>query len=388
MKKKNIIIIVAVLFVAAIVCVFVFLGQRDKLDTVPENTQKCVSVSATQDEYESEPETEPPTAPESGNLTVERSSGIFKITKTDFEEKYSDEFLMDIAGMLGLCFGYEDFEYWDEEPETVVNSLLGNCVCSYKFPFHCICTEDEQTIEKGVAELNAYFPDENYSSGSFVEPETLNAYFEDIFGPDARKFTTEDFMTFDEAIAENGKPYSQDHSEGFSEIRSLPESGLLCFYSCATSFSSYSAYIYDIKEANGDYVVYTLGNEEAFLAMNIDFDMHQAETFGCLTQSGPEYVENYVYTFGCTDDGNLYLKSIDRNYLFAEGFEPEYRIVKDTKAVDEVSYLFPPSVVGTLKKGETVHVEESGILNGKEVAYVITEDFAGYVDYECVEKIY
>ncbi len=387
MKKKNIVIIVAVLFAAAIVCVFAFLGQRDKLDTVPEITQKSVSVSATQDEYESEPETEPPTAPESGNLTIERPSGNFKITKTDFEEKYSDEFLMDIAGMLGLRFGYEDFEYWDEDPETVVNSLLGNCVCTYKFPFHRIHSEDEEIVKKGNAELDKIFPDEKHSYSSFVPPELLNAYFEDMFGPEARKFKAEDFMTFDEAIAKYGEAHANDHPEGYSQIRSLPESDLLCFYSCAIGFSSYSSYIYDIREINGDYIVYTLGNDEVYYE-KFNFDSHQAAAFNQLTWGGSEYVENFVYTFGCTDDGNLYLKSVDKKYLFTEEFEPEYRIVKDTAAVDEVSYLFPSVVVGNLKKGETVHVEQSGVLDDKEVAYVVTEDFAGYVDYDCVERIY
>lgn len=386
MKKKNIVIIVAVLFVAAIISAFVFWGQRDKLDTVPETTQNSVSVSSAQDEYESEPETEAPTAPEDGELIVKRPSGNFVITKTDFEKRYSDEFLMDIAGMLGLRFGYEDFEYWDEEPETVVNSLLGSCVCSYKFPFHCIYTEDEKTIEKGVAELNAYFPDENYSSGSFVEPEALNAYFEDMFGPNARSFSAKEFLTIDESAKKFGDAY-YGHSDTYNAIRYLPETGLLCFYSDDTGFMSLSAYIYDIKEVNGDYIVYTLGNDEVYYE-EFSFDSHQAAAFNQLTWEGPKYVENFVYTFGCTDDGNLYLKSVDKNYLFAEGFEPEYRIVKDTKAFDKIAYLFPAVTVGNLKKGEAVHVERSGMLDDKEVAYVITEDFAGYVEYDCVEKVY
>ena len=45
------------------------------------------------------------------------------------------------------------------------------------------------------------------------------------------------------------------------------------------------------------------------------------------------------------------------------------------------------TVLGYLEKGDAVCVGESGVLDGKEVAYVITEDFAGYVDSDCVEKI-
>lgn len=387
MKKKNIVIIVAVVLVVAIIGIVVFSGHRDKNDIVPETTQNSVSVYVTQDEYETEPETEAPTAPKGGELLIERPNSKFRVTKTDFEKQYSDEFLMDIAGMLGMNFGCEDFGYWNEDPETVVNSLLGCCVGSYKFPFQLIYTEDEQLIKKGNAELDKIFPDEKHSYNRFVDPDLLNAYFEDLFGPDVRKFTTEDFMTHDEAIAKNGEPYAQDHPEGFSEIRSLPESDLLCFYSCGTGFSSYSAYIYDIREVKGDYVVYTLGDVEAYWTLNSDFNSNQAEAFRGLTMGGPEYVENYVYTFGCTDDGNLYLKSIDKRFLFAEDCEFEYRITENTVAINEVSYLFPPQTVGRLDKGEIVYVRSIGTYQDEEVAFVITEDFAGYVPSDCVERI-
>ena len=385
MKKKIIIIVSVVLATILVVLGIIFLSKfADKVykpDIPSAPTAEIPSVStSSEDESQSEKDSVNKT-----EVKIENEKHKFTFYKTDFEKRYSDEFLMDIAEMLGMAYGYENFIFWNEDPEKVVNSLISCCIPSYKYPFKTIYCEDEQVVEKGIAELKKLLPDNPYYC-EFVEIETLNAYFEKMFGPDVRKFRADEFMTFDESVKKYGDAFN-GRSDTYDAIRYLPESGLLCFCSVATGFSCRSSYIYDVREINGDYNVYTLGNDEVYYE-EFNFDSHQAAAFNQLTWGGTEYVENYVYTFGSSDDGNLYLKSIDKNYLFAEGFEPEYRITKDTEAIDDISYLFPPAVVGTLKKGETVHVEESGMLNGKEVAYVITEDFAGYVDYECVEKIY
>lgn len=381
MKKKNIVIIsVAVILAATIVGIFVFLGQKDKPDAVPETTQGSVSVTSTQNEYE----TEAQDAPEGKELIIDGKNGKYVIKKTDFEKRYSDEFLMDIAEMLGMRFGYEDFIFSNEDPEKVVNSLLVCCIPSYKYPFKTIYCDDEQVIEKGNAKLKKLLPDNPYYC-EFVEIETLNAYLEDMFGPNVRKFRADEFMTVEESVKKYGEAFSE-RSDLYSAIRYLPESDLLCFCSVATGFTCQGSYIYDIREMNGNFVVHTLGRDELYFE-EYNYDSIQAAAFEQLSWNAPQYEENFVYTFGCTDDGNLYLKSVDKNYLFAENYKPEYRVVKDTNVVDEISYLFPDVKVGALEKGDAVCVGESGVLDGKEVAYVITEDFAGHVDSDCVEKI-
>lgn len=385
MKKKISVIISVVLAVALVASCVVFLSKfADKVYKPDIPSEPTVEIQSTVKSSETESQTEKDSTNKT-EVIIQNEKHKFTVFKTDFEKRYSEEFLMDVAERLGMAYGYEDFKFWNEDPEKVVNSLVSCCIPSYKYPFKTIYCEDEQVVEKGIAELKKLLPDNPYYC-EIVEIETLNAYFEEMFGPDVRKFRADEFMTVEESVKKYGDAFN-GRSDIYHAIRYLPESGLLSFCSVATGFSCRSSYIYDVREINGEYIVFTLGNDEVYYE-EFNFASHQAAAFNQLTWGGSEYVENFVYTFGCNYDGNLYLKSIDKNYLFAEGFEPEYRIVKDTKAVDEVSYLFPPSVVGTLKKGETVHVEESGILNGKEVAYVITEDFAGYVDYECVEKIY
>lgn len=385
MKKKNILIILsAILIFATIISVIVFISRKDKND-VTDITRSSASAVGTESEEASDSLTEPLPAPEGRELTVDGANGKYVITKTDFEKKYSEEFLMDIAEMLGMAYGYEDFIFSNEDPEKVVNSLLVCCIPSYKYPFKSIYCDDEQVIEKGVTELKKLLPDNPYYC-EFVEIETLNAYLEDMFGPDVRRFRAEEFITIEESVKKYGEAFN-GRSDLYSAIRYLPESDLLCFCSVATGFSCRGSYIYDIREMNGDYVVYTLGGDELYFE-EFNYNSMQAAAFEQLSWKGPQYLKNFVYTFGCTDDGNLYLKSIDKNFLFAEGFEPEYRIVKDTKAFDEISYLFPAVTVGNLKKGDIVHVDDIGVLDDKEVAYIITEDFAGNVDYDCVEKVY
>lgn len=385
MKKKNILIILsAILIPAAVISILGFISQMNK-NGAADITGNQVSVNSTEFEEDSDSKTEATTALEGRELTVDGANGKYVITKTDFEKKHSEEFLMDIAEMLGMAYGYEDFIFSNEDPEKVVNSLLVCCIPSYKYPFKSIYCDDEQVIEKGIAELKKLLPDNPYYC-EFVEIETLNAYLEDMFGPGVRKFRAEEFMTIEESVKKYGDAFN-GRSDLYSAIRYLPESDLLCFCSVATGFSCRGSYIYDIREMNGDYVVCTLGGDELYFE-EYNYNSMQAAAFEQLSWEGPHYLKNFVYTFGCTDDGNLYLKSIDKNYLFAEGFEPEYRIVKDTKAFDEISYLFPAVTVGNLKKGDIVHVDDSGVLDDKEVAYIITEDFAGNVDYDCVEKVY
>lgn len=369
MKKKIVIVtslvVVSVLIASAIIFIPKLINKEHTVNVYETSTTETLNHT---------------------ELIIKNEKHSFTVMKSDFENKYSDEFLMEIVGKLGMSFGCEDFKHWNEDAETVVNGLINGCVPSYEFPFKRIYTENEQVIEKGNAELNTYFPDKSYTSSNFIEPEILNAYFEDMFGPGVRKFKAEDFMTFDEAIAKNGEPYSKEHPEGYIELRCLPETGLLAFYSCDTGFSSYSAYIYDIKELNGDYVVYTLGYDEIYCE-EFTFDSHQTAAYDQLSWGGSEYVENYVYTFGETDGGNLYLKSIDENYLFAEKYEPNYYVTKPAKVMQETIYLFPLVEAGELKKEERIFVPYFIKYDKKDYALVITEDFKGYVDPECIAEI-
>lgn len=399
MKKKNIVIIsVVVILAATIVGIFVFLGQKDKHDTVPETTQGSVSVTSTQNEYETEPEieteieteTEASTAPvtEAETNTAPRTCK-FNFKKNDFEKRYSDEFLMEIAGLLGMRFGYEDFEHWEDDPETVINSLINCCIPSYNPVFKTIYTDDETLIRNINEEAANGYPNNDYISVKIVDPEILNGYFKDMFGPKARSFKAEEFMSFAQASAKNYEPYEDIRSEGEIRILRCDDRDLLCFYSADTGFACYSGYIYDIKERWGEYIVYTLGYDEVYPEGN-DFESHQAAAYDNLTWVDSDYVENNIYTFGRTVSGDLYLKSVKQNYMFADDCEANYRIVKDTLVSDELAYGFPWTRVGELKKGDKVYVdgdERYIVHNGQEVAYILTEDFAGYVDFDCIEKI-
>lgn len=382
MKKKLIIIVslaVALVLVASGVIFFPKISEKLK-------TSGDSELSSVEKATQTVDAAELPTS-ENSNLTelvIKNKEHSFTVMKSDFESRFSEEELWEILSVTALSFGYDDYYNWNGEAEFVVNELLNNCLTSTKWVFKSLVTEDEEIINKASQELGIYMNDENAEVGyGIVELDALNAYIKDMYGENARTFVGEDFMTVEEALKNNGKVFDY-HSEGYSQIRYFPQNNLLWLASRDTGFACCGSLIYDVKEENGDLVVYSVGNIEDCWASG-SFSELQTYLIENLAWGSDSCLPAFVYTLGVSKDGDYYLKKVEEKCVFADGFAGDYIVNADAELYDRRIYTQPFLKVGTVKKGTVVTLGENYIEDGYE--YIINEDFSGYIEPEYLEKI-
>lgn len=378
MNKKS---FVSVLLLISLFCMMLSACYKNGSSTITQNvnnkTESALqTVSVENEEKTTEKELKPIS---SGNLNIK--DGKFEIFKTDFESRYSEDFLTEINSLISLKFGYEDYYNWNGDAEKVVNELINCCVSASKFPFRMIETEDKELLKKATEELRVIFDDEsiNITSG-IVEIETLNAYIKDMFGENARSFMPEDF----DVAVKYDKEKILYANESYSYITYLPQSDLLHFTSRETGFSSYSSFIYDITEKDGDYIVYTLGKLEDYGFVQ-GFAMQQAYMFEYLNWETGNHIPAFEYTVGVSENGDLYLKSVNKKCIYAKDFCGDYRVTADTVLYDRRVYTQPFYRVDTVKKGTVVTIGKDYIKENYE--YIVNEEFSGYINPDHLEEI-
>lgn len=381
MKKKIIVILSVVIFLALVVSGIVFLPKIfDKAQT----TSAPESSTSEKEQTTSVPDLPTNEKVIKTEVVIENNKHSFTLMKTDFESRYSEEELWEISSVLSMSFGYDDYYNWNGEAEFVVNELLNNCLTSTKWVFSSLVTEDENILKKASQELATYMNDENAQVGyGIVELDALNSYIKDMYGENARTFVGEDFMTVEEALKNNGKVFDY-HSDMYSQIRYFPQNNLIWLASRDTGYSSAISYIYDITEENGDFIVYAVGGVENYAADNT-FSAHQSYVLKELTWGESSYIYENVCTLGVSENGDFYLKKVEPRCIFADGFSGDYIVNADTDLYERKIYTQGLKKVGTVKKGTVVTLGENYIED--EYEYIINEDFSGYIEPEYLEKI-
>ncbi len=381
MKKKIIVILSVVIFLALVVSGIVFLPKIfDKAQTT------SAPESSTSEKVQTTSVPELPTTEKEikTEVVIENDRHSFTVMKTDFEKNFTEEELWEISSVLSMSFGCDDYYNWNGEAEFVVNELLNNCLTSTKWVFKSLVTEDEDIINKASQELAIYMNDENAQVDyGIVELDVLNSYIKDMYGEKARTFVGEDFMSVEEALKNNGKVFDY-HSDMYSQIRYFPQNNLIWLASRDTGYSSAISYIYDITEENGDFIVYAVGGVDNYAADNT-FSAHQSYVLKELTWGESSYIYENVCTLGVSENGDFYLKKVEPRCIFADGFSGDYIVNADADLYERKIYTQGLKKVGTIKKGTVVTLGENYIED--EYEYIINEDFSGYIEPEYLEKI-
>lgn len=316
-----------------------------------------------------------------GNLSIR--DGAFNIIKTDFESRYNEEFLTEISSLISLPFGYEDYYNWNGNAQDVVNELINACISTSKFPFRAIYCDDEIILEKASQEAGRILNDDSIRLGPVIKLDALNSYIKDMFGENARTFVGEDFLTAEEALLSDESILNY-HNEGYSKIMYLPETDVLYMSSRETGFSCYNSFIYDIKEIDGDYLVYSLGDIEDYGFGN-NFSTRQAYMFEYLSWGGDNYIPDFVYTVGVSENGDLYLKKVDTKCIFSNDFHGDYIVTADTALYECRIFTQPHTQVGIVEKGTVVTIGINFLKRDYE--YIVNEDISGFIDPAYLQEI-
>lgn len=381
MKKKIIIILSVVIFLALVVSGIVFLPKIfDKAQT----TSAPESSTSEKEQTTSVPELSTAEKVIKTEVVIENDRHSFTVMKTDFEKNFTEEELWEISSVLSMSFGCDDYYNWNGEAEFVVNELLNNCLTSTKWVFKSLVTEDEDIINKASQELAVYMNDENAQVDyGIVELDVLNSYIKDMYGENARTFVGEDFMSVEEALKNNGKVFDY-HSDMYSQIRYFPQNNLLWLASRNTGFAIACSYIYDIEEENGELIVYTVGKIFDCWSGG-EYSSLQTYMIENLRFGANNYLPAFVYTIGVSENGDFYLKKVEPRCIFADGFSGDYIVNADSDLYERKIYTQGLKKVGTVKKGTVVTLGENYIED--EYEYIINEDFSGYIEPEYLEKI-
>lgn len=381
--------------VITLICMFIglFSCSRQGVET-SDFTERTLQPSATEEiQNTSESVTEVKTEARQTvirnkeNIIIDDGTYRFEIHKTNFEDEIPEDMLLQFANMLSMDFGVEDYYGWNTSGQNIFsdvrksNLAISGCHKNYDFL-------DEETDKEAYA---MFLSDVGLEYNMYCEVSTFslvkyNDYLRDFFGPDVKQLMVDDFETGKSAL-----------DKGFAVDGDLGESDTRCFYTgkddiiliqtCATGFGCVGEYICDVEKVGKDYYVYTVG-EIDIDGLVTDFDGFQNEVLdrlpytvykGCMPAK--------TYKFGCTADGDIYLKSVDKKFIFPEN--PEYNCVIEQKA--EIKNKKADSeklaVTGTIPKGiEMVRLPKYERYDLEGMYFVACEDYCGYVDSDYIKE--
>ncbi len=400
MKRKNILIcIFSVLAVIGILIAVTFAVKNIKEKNL-ENTQSASDSDLFFDEDEDFlPETfseetsfqitemtEPTGSVDfSGEKMIIRNwEYTFEIPKTDFEGRYSEKELFSFLDFVSLSFGRDDYYDWSGDGNQIINDTFLNCISS---PFYYKSLYKTYDLEMNRYDYIRKEIGEDYMDFKVTTIKDLNDFIESWYGPKAEKLTKEDFININDA-----KKNQESLFDGVSDISSnayyLPESDMVAVTLLNTSFSSYSAYIYDIKKVGRDVVVYTVGSVENYLD-NSSFEAHQKDILKHIYWGEYKTLDNNIYTISYDWKGNMYLKSVESKKFVAKEIGYNYEVEADAERIpvlNRYAYTEEMKTIGYIYPGDSVYFSGYTMYK-KEYACIITKDIKGYIDPKYVDYL-
>lgn len=294
--------------------------------------------------------------------------------------------------MLSMTFGVEDYYDWNTTGQNVFTDVRNCTVAVSGYSKNYEVFHDPIDSEAYEMFLNdAGLETVEYAEALTFSLEGYNEYLKDYFGPDAGQLTVDDFET--------GKSAKE---KGFPVTGAISESDYRCFYSgkddiiivqlCATGYGCLGEYIYNIEKDGDDYYVYTVGEVETFKRVT-DLNEFQKQVLNDIPYTIYRgWLPTKKYKFGCTPEGDVYLKSVDENYFIAENAEYDYVVdsekpieVKGKKAKSE-DYKVISSIPNGTKVFRVGFLETYDTIQ-KEMYFVICEDCSGFVDSKYLKEI-
>ncbi len=368
--------------IIAVCCVIILAVTACKTENEPEfemsttnNSTTEVESNAEQIQVSTEIETEASTGTidKNGIIKIKNEKHSFTFKKTNFEENYSKEFLLELLDLIPMEYGYDDYDNWNGTPNEILNdAFFGTSVWridGYEYK------SDEWN--DAVAEMKkSHYSCRLGEDYCFFELEKINSYLQSIYGPSVRQFKESDFEKFNDII--NCESIFKNYDFNF-RYAYLPETDLIvCFANEICLSGGEATYVCDVKTVGDTYIVKAVTGSEDFRENAQTFEgiqndalkMFNKYTYGCLS--------SYTFTICRSKDGGLYMEKVEKSYILPDN--AKYCVVTDNDAkVENKNYVSADwEVVATLSKGDEIYTR--GYYYEEGYAWVVTEEYAGRVE--------
>ena len=326
--------------------------------------------------------TQPVTHAKSGEIIIDDGEYRYRINKTDFEKRFDEELLLKLSETIPMEFGYEDYDKWDSSANVILNDvLLGNeSRIGYwieQYDFH----ESEQA-KKAEAEMMSCSEDMKFHEYFVTDIHKINEYLINLFGPDAGVIDKADFEEY--SVFANSEKYPFEDFDYNFRFFYLPESELVvCGVNEFGDEESKMPYMCDVKEKDGIYTVRAVSGWYGYYYGSYTFLTKQNDCFEALGWDNRGYLEEWVYTIACDDNGNMYMKSTEISYILPENAEKNYYAISDAEIKDSRYSSDEMTVIDTLSKNEKVY--SPGLDFGGRI--VVTEEYVGIVEKDLLKEI-
>lgn len=373
------------------ICFCLLLTSCGKSDNKEETTStnavtECTTVTETTTEIITEATTQNNITLKKDKLILDNGKYRYEIEKTDFEEAYPEELLLQFASMLSMNFGVEDYYDWNTTGENVFVDVRHCCLSMNNF----IKKKSLFDYDNSQDICQKLMDDAQLEELRGVETFTFslheyNDYLKDLFGPDVIQLEISDFETAKSA-KEKGLPLSGDISEGDYRCFYSGVDDIVLVQCCPTDFASYGEYVYDIREKEGNYSVYTIGSFE-MIEYEETLKKYQQNMLEELNRNIRKFMQTKVYKFGCNDDGDVYLKSVDKKYLIADNAEYNFIIESDkpVEVENKKASTEEYKIIDKLPAGTKILVGSKWERIGW--TEIITEDYLGFVETKYIKEI-
>ncbi len=327
---------------------------------------------------------------EKNKVIIDNGTYRFEIPKTNFEDVYSEELLLQFSNMLSMEFGVEDYYDWSTSGQNVFSDVR-KCVLAingaYKNYEFLDENYDEEAYDMFLADIGLEY--NQHCEVCTFSLAKYNDYLKDFFGPDVIQLTVDDFETGKTAV-EKGLTVDGDISESDTRCFYTGKDDIILIQVCATEYGCVGEYIYNVEKDGNDYYVYTVGEVETYRLIE-DFDEFQNQALNDISYTIYRgYLPSKKYKFGYTAEGDVYLKSVDESFVVAENAEYDYIVTKNAEIKNKKADSEEYKVIGTITKGTKV-IRASMFENIKSmktnVYYVICDDIDGYINRDYAEEI-
>ncbi len=353
--------------------------------TVFENVSETTSGALIEESESSTEEittTQPVTHAEAGEIIIDDGEYRYRINKTDFEKNFDEELLLKLSETIPMEFGYEDYDKWNSSANIILNDVILGCSSRYDCGLERYDFESEQ-VKKAQAEMMSYSEEMKFHEYFVTDIPKINEYLIKLFGPDAGVIDKDNFERY--SVITNSEKYPfEDYDYNYRFIY-LPKSELVvCGVNEFLGEESKMPYMCDVKEKDGLYIVRAVSGWYGYYYGSYTFLTKQNDCLDALGWDNRGYLEEWIYTIACDDNGNMYMKSTEISYILPENAEKNYYAVSDAEIKVIKYYTDEWTDVDKLSKNEKVY--SPGLYFGGD-RLVVTEKYVGIVEEELLKEI-